>query len=53
MTIVIFSLSSIEKAAGVGMAYLLEKRRSALPIPKKTGRLTMATFLLSLRVAMA
>ena len=29
------------------MAYLLETRRSALPIPKETGRLTKATLLLS------
>ena len=29
------------------MAYLLEKRRSALPTPKKKRRMTMATFLLS------
>jgi hypothetical protein len=25
------------------MAYLLEKRRSALPIPREKGRMTMAT----------
>jgi len=31
----------------VVMAYLLEKRRSALPTPKKKRRMTMATFLLS------
>ena len=29
------------------MAYLLKKRRSALPIPREKGRMTMATFLLS------
>ena len=29
------------------MAYLLEKRRSALPTPREKGRMTMATFLLS------
>ena len=29
------------------MAYLLERRRSALPIPKKKRRMTMATFLSS------
>ena len=29
------------------MAYFLEKRRSALPTPKKKTRMTMATFLLS------
>ena len=29
------------------MAYLLEERRSALPIPKQKRRMTMATFLLS------
>ena len=29
------------------MAYLLKKRRSALPTPRETGRMTMATFLLS------
>ena len=27
------------------MAYLLKKRRSALPIPREKGRLTMATCL--------
>jgi len=31
----------------VVMAYLLKKRRSALPIPKERGKMTMATFLLS------
>ena len=29
------------------MAYLLAKRRSALPTPEKNRRITMATFLLS------
>jgi hypothetical protein len=29
------------------MSYLLKKRRSALPIPREKGRMTMATFLLS------
>jgi hypothetical protein len=29
------------------MAYLLKKRRSALPIPREKGRMTMVTFLLS------
>ena len=29
------------------MADLLKKRRSALPIPREKGRMTMATFLLS------
>jgi hypothetical protein len=39
------------------MAYLLKKRRSALPIPKEKERMTMATFLLPqwrvVKVAMA
>ena len=30
------------------MAYLLKTRRSALPIPRQKGRMTMATFLVSL-----
>jgi len=29
------------------MAYLLKKRRSALPIPREKGKMTMATFHLS------
>ena len=29
------------------MSYLLQKRRSARPIPREKGRMTMATFLLS------
>ena len=29
------------------MAYLLKKRRSALPLPREKGRTTMATFLFS------
>ena len=29
------------------MAYLLKKRRSALPLPREKGRTAMATFLLS------
>ena len=29
------------------MAYLLKKRRSALPTPREKGRMAMATFLLS------
>ena len=29
------------------MLYLLKKRRSALPVPREKGRMTMATFLLS------
>ena len=29
------------------MAYLLKKRRSALPLPSEKGRMAMATFLLS------
>ena len=36
-----------KRAVEVVMAYILEKRRSALPSPKKKGRMTMATFLLS------
>ena len=34
------------------MAYLLEKTRSALPIPKKKRRMTMATFFPQWRVVM-
>ena len=29
------------------MSYFLKKRRSALPIPREKGRMTMATFLVS------
>ena len=29
------------------MAYLLKKRKSALPIPRETGRMTMVNFRLS------
>ena len=35
------------RAVEVVMAYLLKKRRSALPIPREKGRMTMATVLLS------
>ena len=36
------------RAVEVVMAFLLKKRRSALPIPRDKGRMTMATFLVSL-----
>jgi hypothetical protein len=42
MTMAIFLPSSV-RAVEVVMAYLLKKRRSALPIPKEKGRMTMAT----------
>ena len=45
MTMVIFLVSSVEMT--VVMAYLLEKRRFALPLPREEGRMAMATFLLS------
>ena len=33
------------RAVEVVMTYLLKKRRSALPVPKKKGRMTMEAFL--------